>query len=144
LIPSSPADDRALIYPVGAVDYLRESGFEGNLLTPFEVGAFVSWNLYPRVLVSMDGRFEVAYAPELLERHLRFFGANEGWQAFLNEIPARAVLVESTVPVAERMRGLAGWRAVYRDDAYEVFERDTGQVRPMVDRRGIPLTGRFP
>jgi hypothetical protein len=51
-------------------DYLEESKFHGNLLTPFELGAFVSWKMYPDVHVSLDARFEVAYPHQVVADHV--------------------------------------------------------------------------
>jgi hypothetical protein len=144
-VPANPGDHDALLYPVGAVQYLGERRFRGNLLTPFEVGAFVSWKLHPDVKVSLDGRFEVAFAPELLDRHLRFYAALEGWRDFLDEIPTDAVLARSDAPVAPEMRRLPGWRQLYRDDAFELFVRaERASDLDAVDRRGERLIGVFP
>ena len=144
-VPANPGDHATLLYPVGAVQYMRENGFRGNLLTPFEVGAFVSWKMYPDVKVSLDGRFEVAFAPELLERHLHFYGAGEGWPAFLDELPTDAVLVRSDAPVATELGRRPGWRRVYRDDAFELFARDAvAPLLPSADQRGVHFTGEFP
>src|SRR5262249_43423399 len=57
-------------YPVGPVDYLEQQGFQGNVLVPFETGAYVSWKTDGHAKVSIDSRFEAAYAPKLLEEHL--------------------------------------------------------------------------
>jgi hypothetical protein len=44
------------VYPAGVVDYLRARHVTANMVTPFELGAFVSWNLFPSLKVSMDGQ----------------------------------------------------------------------------------------
>ena len=46
-----------VIYPVGAVEYLRLNGFKGNILVPYDWGAYIIWKLYPNVKVSLDGRY---------------------------------------------------------------------------------------
>jgi hypothetical protein len=142
-LPANPGDHRTLIYPVGAVDYLRENAFAGNLVTPFTAGAFVTWNLYPDVLVSMDGRYEVAYAPGLLEEHIDFFAARDGWRDFLGRYRADAVLTRSRARVAAELGNLPGWRPAYRDDVYEIHVRADLEL-PTIDRRGERLTGSFP
>ena len=76
-------------YPVGPVDYLQRQGFEGNVLLPFETGAYVSWKTDGRVKVSIDSRFEAAYPPALLAEHLDFFYAGNGWRAHARALPAR-------------------------------------------------------
>jgi hypothetical protein len=144
-LPANPGEHSLLLYPVGAVEYLEGAGFRGNLVTPFGVGAYVMWRLYPDVLVSLDSRYEVAYEPELLDRHNAFFRAVEGWAGFLDELPTDAVLVRADARVARELPLLAGWSRVYRDDAFEVFVRDQARDGlPVADRRGERLSGSFP
>jgi hypothetical protein len=140
--PELPAEPRAgapLVYPVDAVGYLRAHGFRGNLLTPFSAGAFVTWELYPAVRVSLDGRYEVAYQPDLLDRHLAFYRAEGDWERLIEEPPADAVLARSDAPVVTALERHDDWRRVYRDDAYEVFARENSAL-PAEDRRGERLT----
>jgi hypothetical protein len=132
-----------IVYPAGAVDYLREQDFHGNVLTPFVEGAYVSWRLYPAVKVSLDSRYEVAYKPGLLEEHVGFYQAADGWQETLRRYPTDAVLVRATEPVALLLGSVTGWRRVYRDDYYEVYLRP-GLALPVIDRQGQPIEGSFP
>ena len=114
-----------------------------NAGTQFEVGAFVTWQLHPAVMVSLDGRFEAAYPPETLPEHLAFYAAKPGWQRMLDRYPTDAVLVPSGAPLAGAMPQAAEWSRVYRDDAYEIHARP-GLALPVVDRSDQPLTGIFP
>jgi hypothetical protein len=152
-LPAEPVEGALLLYPVGAVDYLNLNGFRGNLLTPFSAGAFVTWELYPSVRVSLDGRYEVAYEPELLDRHLDFYKAEANWEALLENPRADAVLSRSDAEIVAALEQHEGWRRVYRDDAYEVFARvdstlpseDRRVQPPMADNRTIsmrPFAGR--
>jgi hypothetical protein len=143
-IPSQPGDHPDLTYPVGAVAWLDEVHFQGNLEVPFLVGAFVAWKLNPEVRVSIDSRYEVAYPPEALQQNLDTYAARSGWEARLDE-QARtdAVLVPAGGPLAEVMPSLAGWTRRYRDDAFEVYLRG-GSTLPSTDRRGQVAVGTFP
>jgi len=132
-----------LIYPVGAVRYLQEQNFHGNVLTPFTEGAYVSWHLYPAVKVSLDSRYEVAYQRGLLEEMVAFYQGGEGWGQPLARYPTDAVLVRRTEPVVGLLPGLAGWVRVYQDDAFEVSARKELHL-PVVDRTGETLFGSFP
>src|SRR5262249_44079595 len=60
-VAEPPGARQPYAYPVGPVEYLQQHGFEGNLLVPFELGAYVSWKTDGRVKVSIDSRFEAAY-----------------------------------------------------------------------------------
>jgi hypothetical protein len=143
--------DRIPNYPVGPVTYLREVGFQGRLVTPFETGAFIAYQLGQDVRVSIDSRYEVAYPPGLLEEHLHFWAAAPGWPEFLERYRADAVLVREGLPVVAALEEEPGWRRLYRDDWYRVYVRAgnrwpaadyTGQV-PMAEP-DVLLLGAFP
>lgn len=128
-VPTALADGTR-VYPAGAVAYLREAGFRGNLMTPFQVGAYVSWHLHPAVKVSLDSRYEAAYAPGVLEAHVTAYRALPGWQAVVAAYPTDAILVRRDTPLYSHLvrsgPALPGrWEGVYRDDAYVVFARGT-------------------
>lgn len=142
-VPAHPGDHDKVLYPSGAIAYLREQGFHGNMLVPFVEGAYVSWKLYPALRVSIDGRYEAAYPPRLLEEHIAFYDGHPGWRELLDRYPTDLALIPRRRPVAPLMRARSGWTRVYEDDAYEVYARP-GIDLPRVDRRGQHLTGEFP
>ena len=130
-----PANDPngAMVYPVGAIDYLKANQFAGNLLTPFASGAYVSWTSYPQIKVSIDGRYEVAYQEDVLPKHNRFYGAEPGWQDVLTEYAADLVLVQNGSPVKEVLgkqgTNTEAWRVIYEDKAFALFAKDNlGQL----------------
>jgi hypothetical protein len=150
-VPTTRIEDTAIQYPVGAVRYLREQAFEGNLLVPFDVGAYVSWKLYPAVKVSCDGRYEVAYPPEQVEELWRFYAHSDNWQNVLQRYPSDAILVPRGHRLEKRLGTVAdandspAWWAVYRDDGYVVYaHQPVSRDLPVVDRSGQILIADFP
>ncbi len=137
-----------MIYPVGAVNYLAERGFAGNVLVGFDWGSYLSWKLYPRVKISLDSRFEVAYPPEVEAEQYAFFTAEPGWQQLLDTEPYRAtdvILAPRFLGsrIHERLADLPGWKRVYRDKTFELFARATSSL-PLVDRPDVSDEGVFP
>jgi hypothetical protein len=137
-----------MVYPVGAVDYLREQRFAGNLLVGFDWGAYVSWKLAPDVKVSMDSRFEVAYPPEIEAEQFAFWMADPGWQDLLALERYRATdLILAPRFLASRIHArldeLPGWKRVYRDATFELFARE-GSPLPLVDRPDVAFEGTLP
>ena len=137
-------------YPAGAVEYLQEEGFAGNVMTPFGVGAYVSWHLFPQVKVGVDSRYEVAYTPELVEQAMRIYQGDGDWREFLDQFPTDLVLTPVGGPLdsllVEAEGGSdSGWAQVYRDDAFAIFagHHVKHALSPM-DRRGEPILGVFP
>lgn len=143
VVPAQRGDHASLFYPVGAVQYLEEQAFAGNLMVPFTVGAFVSWNLHPRVKVSLDSRYEAAYPPDAAVLNRDFYAARGDWRRTLARHPTDAVLVPSRSDIAAPLEHLEGWSWVYRDDEYLVVAR-VGANLQRVDRRGRQLSGAFP
>lgn len=141
-------------YPTGAVEYLKQHHFSGNLLTPFHVGAYVSWEMYPQVKVSFDGRYEVAYQENVMPEHNQFLGAEAEWWTLLDKYPTDAALVHKQAPVCqlllehfgtpEKATGEAlptqeAWQVVYEDDSFVVIAAERCHL-PKVDRSGEPLS----
>jgi hypothetical protein len=141
-VPVVPDAETGIVYPAGVVEHLREHRLAGDVITPFELGAFVSWHLHPAIRVSLDGRFEAAFAPSLATDHLEFYAAAPSWERFLARHPADWVLAKATDPVVARLRASGAWSEVYVDDAFVLFGR-TGSAAPTADRRGRRPHGRL-
>ena len=60
-------------FPVREADILARSGLSGSLAVPFEWGSYASWRLYPKIKVSMDGRYEAAYPESTYEMNRDLF-----------------------------------------------------------------------
>ena len=148
IVPGTP--ETTSNFPVGAVEYLATQGFQGNLMTPFAAGAYVSWHLYPAVRVGLDSRYEVAYPPEFVEEALAVYRGDAEWQGFLDRYPTHAVLTPAlgsldSALVDAAAQGDTRWFEVYRDDAYSIFARDDrARAMPVVDHRGKMIRGSFP
>ena len=132
----------SFLYPVGALRYLDERHFSGNLMTPFRTGAFVSWKLYPAVKVSLDSRYEVAYPDSVVEQVSAFYQARPNWQTTLRDSRSDAALIPLDAPVAPAMPS-SGWLRVYRDPYFEIYARP-GSPLPPDDRISSPIEGTCP
>lgn len=110
-----------MVYPVGAVNWLKQQGFKGNLMTPFRAGAYVSWRLAPAVKISLDGRYEVAYQPGVFERVEGFYRGDSGWFETLGRYPTDLVLARATHAVVPLLENQAGWHRIYDDGAYMIL-----------------------
>jgi hypothetical protein len=140
------SDREPLVYPAGAVDYLAQTQFAGNLIVPFNTGAYVSWKLYPAVKISFDSRYEAAFPAGALEENLDFFQGKDGWQDTLERHGAGGVLVRRISPLDDWLASTgSSWERVYVDDAYSLFLRaELAGSLPPVDRTGEQIVASFP
>lgn len=115
---------QSVCYPIAATRFLKEHHFQGNLLTPFHAGAFISWEMYPQVKVSLDGRYEVAYAPPVFDEHWDFYEDQGDWSRILDRYAHDAILVHQDAkvrPKLEEFRNQGAWQFAYEDNAYAIL-----------------------
>jgi len=58
-------------YPTGAVEFAREHRLGGKVANAFNLGGYLIWEMWPEVLVAIDGRNDIIYPPEYLEKAFR-------------------------------------------------------------------------
>ncbi|MEO8076594.1 MAG: hypothetical protein ABI818_09720 [Acidobacteriota bacterium] len=130
--PAIRADGRVLgrTHPCGAVQFLREHAIAANLYTPLWWGAYITWELYPSVRVSMDGRNISLYSRAMVLENLKFYsdpapsvdaGTPLRYDTDLLLVPSDSAAVG---PVLEDTR----WRRIYADDDAVLFARASGRA----------------
>jgi hypothetical protein len=107
-------------YPQRAIEWLRASGASGKLLVDFNNGSLAEWRLFPRFLVSIDGRYEEVYRDDTVRDVALAFAADtpEGAAALGRIAPTHILFKNSTRAELARAALPEGWREVYRDDSY--------------------------
>jgi hypothetical protein len=115
-------------YPLGAVEWLRDSGLSGNLLVNFNQGSFALWRLYPKFKVSVDGRYEEAYPQETVtDNALAFFPETPRGREALERINPTHILLPDLPPTVDPEAQFGnGWRVIYRDENSAVLSRTAG------------------
>jgi len=125
---ANEAPPGAPIYPVHAVNYLEQNEIGGNMMVWFNHGAYVSWRMFPRVKVSLDGRYEVAYPHGAVEESVAFFNAEESWRETLEKYPTDMVLAPASTAICDTMQnaienGELSWKAIYQDASFVIFRK---------------------
>jgi len=132
-----------IIYPVGAVEFLQEIAFKGNVMVFFDWGAYVLWKLYPNVHVSLDSRYEATYPEWLVQEISDLYSAKAGWENTLTKYPTDLVVVSKNLPLSKVMTKQNEWAKIYNDKIFELYARP-GLAFPYVDRIDRTFRGTFP
>lgn len=83
--------------PVREVDILSRAKATGNLATPFGWGCYCSWRLYPRIKISMDGRYETTYPESTFEMNGDFYARHgTNWDRLIRNYTVDYVILEFT------------------------------------------------
>ncbi len=126
------------LFPVRAVSLLEKAGVEGNLATEFGWGEYVIWNLGPDIQVSIDGRRETVYSPDVYAKNLALSYGVGDWDAILTDYPTDMVLAPRNLPMYERMSELEGWSRVYNDEICGLFVREDFAARASLEGMAVP------
>lgn len=110
-------------FPVASVALLKQSGVAGNLAVDFNWGEYVIWHLGPRVKVSMDGRRETVYTPEVYQQNLDFMFGRGDWSALLTRQPTDMALVARNAAAYNLLSLHPEWVQVFADAGAALFVR---------------------
>ena len=143
-------------YPLGAISYLETHHISGRFITDFDSGAYVTWRLYPQVLVSLDGRYEAAFQPGVLEEHLDFFNGLPNSGEILDRWGAGGILIPAGTKLYQQLHAqnsstteleISGsrrrWKCVYNDPGTSIWMPSTCSV-PVEHDQHLPPPGRYP
>jgi hypothetical protein len=109
-------------FPVAAADLLADRYSGRRLFNDFDSGGFLIFRLYPRTLVSIDGRNQV-YGEEIMRRYLQTYFLGRGWEQFLRDCDPEVILWPADSPFAILLGKLPEWRQVFADETAVVFVR---------------------
>ncbi len=128
IIPKDPLNQHIAMespyYPVDAVKFIKEQGLSGKILSRFDWGEYLIWELYPQSLVAFDGRYETVYPQEVEKKYFDFHKGSPGWRRFLEDYPPDLILLEKGMAIARLIELEPGWRKVYADSYYVLFESE--------------------
>jgi hypothetical protein len=112
-------------HPCAAVAFMRQNHLNGNLYNPLWWGSYITWQLYPGVLVSMDGRNISAFPDNMVVENLKFYSDSASRVDL--EAPLRYdtdfLLVPSDRPVLQGISDDARWHKIFSDRDSALFVR---------------------
>jgi hypothetical protein len=113
-------------YPVAAVNFIQQHDLSGNLLVFFDWGEMCIWDL-PGTRVSIDGRLDSVYPPDVIAAHWNLYNAEPFDTNALNLAHADFALLPSNLAGAFMLKKADGWQPVYYDDVAVVLVKDPKQ-----------------
>ncbi len=112
-------------YPEEAVTFLERGGLLGEphqVAHPDFVGNYLELRYGRRVKVFIDDRYDM-YPPAVSRDYRTLLGGRPGSLDILERRRVDVVLWNARLPLTGLLEGSAGWREVFRDDDWVVFER---------------------
>ncbi len=126
-------------YPVAALEFIQKYDLHGNLLVFFDWGEMAFWNL-PDSRVSIDGRLDSVYSPEMIAAHWKLYNGEPFDTNVLNLAHADFALLPSNLAGSAVLAKNDGWHVAYFDDLAVVLVKDPVQF-PKIIALPLPVQG---
>jgi hypothetical protein len=127
------SQDADFTFPIPAIQLIKQSSVNGNLMIDFNWGEYAIWQLSPRIKVGMDGRRETVYSSQMYAEYINFYFGMMEWDAVLKNYPSDMVLMQSGSAPVNLMRLLPDWQVVYADKLSTLFvRRDSPVAQPLL------------
>ena len=133
-------------YPVSACAFMRQHHQHGNILSTFEWGEYLIWNMAPESKVFIDGRYDTVFPYEIIYKFALFNFNLPGGDAVLSEFPNDFVLIKPGSGSRKLMDARTDWKLIYTDASSRLYARqDSAAAKiPGVPVAGVAKPGRFP
>jgi hypothetical protein len=119
-------------FPAAAVDYIQQHSIQGPLFAPDAWGGYLVYRLCPQakvvIKVVIDDRHDF-YGEEFLKPYLKTIHVEPGWQDFLLQHPANALVIPRSSALASILLETPHWHAIYSDDVTIVFAPEAQKVQ---------------
>ena len=114
----------AKAFPVDAVEFLYESGFEppGPVYNEFGWGGYLLYRAWPDIPVFIDGQTDF-YGEELTREYVAIRALEPGWQEHLDRHDVRWALIPPDVALNQALDLSEDWESAYSDSTASVWVR---------------------
>jgi hypothetical protein len=107
------------VFPVGAVEMLKETPLAGNLFNEYDWGGYLSW-FAPQIPVYIDARADL-FGDDFIFHWLDVVNANLDWEEEFARWGITAVLIKPERGLARELRDHDDWQVVYGNDVGVLF-----------------------
>ena len=112
------------IYPINAMNFLKENGYKGNVLAPFGISGFIAYKYYPDFKIFMDGRQEQVYPDDYIGASVDFYLAQR--DDVLKKWPPDFILLENEWTLNRFKKGMFekyGYKNIYSDSIFSLYAK---------------------
>jgi hypothetical protein len=132
-------------YPASACEFMRQHQQSGNIVSTFEWGEYLIWNMAPGSKVFIDGRYDTVFPFAIIYKFALFNFNLPGGDAVLS-VPTDFVLIKPGSESRKLMDARTDWKLIYNDASSRLYARqDSAAAKiPAAPVAGIAQPGRFP
>ena len=102
-------------YPLGALNWIMQTGLQGNILPFFEWGEFIIWHFTPGCQGRHGRTLRDGISEQVYREYSDFLYARPAWRVFLQKYPREMILLHARIKITELMKGEKPWQIAYRE-----------------------------
>ena len=110
------------VFPVEAVDWLKENPQEGEMFNYFSWGGYLLYRLWPQEKVFIDAQTDF-YGENLTRQYADVIFTEDGWQNVLEKYSVTWAILPVNEPCVDAFKSELGWHAIYMDDTAVILRR---------------------
>jgi hypothetical protein len=110
----------AQVFPVQAVDWLKDHPLEGQMFNDFNWGGYLLYRLWPDQRVFVDSQSDF-YGEAFMREYTGIFTGTENWNAELDQYHVSWIIIPRETGLAQSARDSTDWRIAYEDTLTVIF-----------------------
>lgn len=124
LLPPAKRAALAPDEPAAAVQFLKQSGLNGNLLGPMEWGGYLSWHLDGPIKIFIDPRIDF-YGDDVWNDYALIAQTAPGWQETLDHRGVDLIVWRRQLsgPLPNALAKSPLWKNIFQDDLATIYAR---------------------
>ncbi len=102
--------------PYKMVEFIKINNMKGNILSPFDMGSYITYKLFPNNLIYMDGRYEEVYYKETKDLLDNFFNVTKDWDKILKtNLKHDYIIVPTNATLNDYLSKVEEYKFIYND-----------------------------
>jgi hypothetical protein len=110
------------VFPVAAVDWLKENPQDGEMFNYFTWGGYLEYRLWPVERVFIDSKSDF-YGEDFVRQYMRVILLEEGWEEVLDQYDVSWAILPTDERAANAIQSELGWAAIYQDDTTVILKK---------------------
>ena len=110
-------------FPLKEVEFLKINNIHGNIVVPFAFGSYVSYKLYPKNLIYMDGRYEEVYNDKEFLTLKNYELGEKNWQDIIKKYDTNILMPLKTIEVYPIILNDPDWILIFEGELCGIFVR---------------------
>ena len=117
LVPRADLDK----FPFYEIEFLKINNIKGNVVTPFALGSYATYKLYPDNLIFMDGRYEEVYNDNEFMTLRNFELVESNWQDIMKNYPTEILMPRKASNVYPILKKHPEWVHIFDGRVCGIF-----------------------